>query len=307
MTRPALVLLAAACWLGLATAATAQPADLAALRARALDLVNAARQENGLAGLAASATLDEAAQGHAEDMRANDYYAHVSPEGVTPADRIHAAGGSRWTLTAENIARCTGCFMPPDRTTVSDFQDGWMQSPEHRANILNPGLTDFGFGVAGDERSIYAVQTFSGPGSGGGGPEAATVTPEAAAREALEAINDQRQEAGMPPLEPSPELDRAAEAALERLADSDDVGSALPRDIFGLLPEGSSGWRSLALRTARCGGCGTEPAAGDAQDFVEQWAQSGADALGGAEATHLGFALAADGSGRKTAVAFFGG
>src|SRR5688500_2604033 len=85
------------------------PDNLQALRHRALELVNQARAGHGLSRLELGGNLDEAAQSHARDMLRRGYYSHTSPEGENVQDRYVAAGGSRWELAAENIARCEGC------------------------------------------------------------------------------------------------------------------------------------------------------------------------------------------------------
>ena len=150
--------------------------DLPVLRAEALQEVNADRQAAGKAPLEADRALDAAAQAHAEDMLARDYYDHVSPDGDTVRDRADRQGIGPASLVAENIAECRGCPTPPDRGRVAGFQSGWMQSPGHRENILSPGLARFGFGIAAEAGRTVAVQTFSGPGTPrgrtGGSPRA---------------------------------------------------------------------------------------------------------------------------------------
>ena len=216
-------------------------------------------------------------------MLARDYYAHASPDGTTPADRVRAAGVSRWALTAENIARCEGCKAPPDRGLVEEFQQGWMASPEHRRNILARGLDGFGFGIAADEGEIYAVQTFSGPGTPPNlGPDETPqrITPGGARGAALDAVNAARNEAGLEPLAPSDDLDRVAQRLLEARLSARSEDRALPDDLFGLLPENSRDWRSLSVSVAECGGCGALPTEADVSRFVSQWTQDD-DAVGG--------------------------
>lgn len=294
-------------WAIAAPAIAQETGDLERLRQEALDLTNAARAEVGLAELDPADVLDEAAQDHAVDMLERDFYDHVTPEGETPFDRFTAAGGSRWAVSGENIATCAGCTTPPDADRVRAFHQGWMQSPGHRENILSEGFDSFGFGIAGEEEEIYAVQTFSGPGanpSDGGDPE--TVTPEAARDAALEEVNRARSEAGLAALEASEALDIVAERLLETVAEDADT---MPDDVFGLLPEGSSGWTSLALRSASRGGSGAGMTRGDVATFIADWSSSAEtdSLLGGTAASRLGFAAQASGNGRKTAVAVFGG
>ena len=281
--------------------------DISALRQEALDLTNAARAEAGLSELGPSELLNEVAQAHATDMLERDYYAHVTPEGETPFARLLAAGGSRWGLSGENIAKCEGCPAPPEAARVRAFHEGWMQSPGHRENILSEGFDSFGFGIAGQGNEIYAVQTFFGPGADAAGEGAAERLTLKAARDlALDEINAARAAAGHDRLERSEALDSVAERVLARLADDPE---ALPENVFGLLPEGASGWTSLALQSASLGGTGATLTREDVAAIISDWvAGSGSErSFGSAAASHLGFAAEAAGGGRSSAVAVFGG
>ncbi len=71
-------------------------------------------------------------------MAARDYFSHTSPEGGSAGDRITAAG-YRWSTWGENIAR--------GQQTPESVMDAWMNSPGHRANILNCDFKDLGVGV----------------------------------------------------------------------------------------------------------------------------------------------------------------
>lgn len=280
--------------------------NLSELRKEALDLTNAARAEAGLSDLGASDLLDEVALGHASDMLERDYYAHVTPEGETPFERFLEAGGSRWGLSGENIGTCDGCQTPPHAARVRAFHEGWMQSPGHRENILSGGFDSFGFGIVGEGDEIYAVQTFSGPGADAGAGDVEPLTPETARELALDEINAARAEAGQDRLESSEALDTVAERVVASL--SDDPG-ALPKDVFGLLPEGASGWTSLALQTASLGGTGATLTRDDVAAIISDWAAASEAerSLGRAASSHFGFAAQAAGDGRTSAVAVFGG
>jgi uncharacterized protein YkwD len=272
--------------------------------ALALELVNEARAAHDLAPLSRDGRLTAAAEAHAEDMRARDYYAHVSPEGGTVRDRFLAEGGSQWRLVSENIAMCRGCPAPAGLERVRAFQQGWMASPEHRANILDPGLEAFGFGMASGEAVAYGVQTFAGPGRPEGlAPGAAEepIPPAALSERALEAVNAARQAEGLDRLEARPAL---AEAAA-RLTDKGAV-----RDAEGALSEavGASDWSSVGMVSGECGGCGTVPTARDVESFVAGWLAEPALAgiLLDPAAEALGAAVTASGNGRKGAVALVG-
>jgi hypothetical protein len=117
---------------------------------------NNQRTANGLGALALNGTLSQAAQAKAQDMMQNDYWSHVSPTGVTPWYWITNAGYSYQTA-GENLAY--------GFATASDTITGWMNSPGHRANILNTSYKEVGFGVvnapnyqgAGPETIVVAM------------------------------------------------------------------------------------------------------------------------------------------------------
>ncbi|MET4700141.1 uncharacterized protein YkwD [Constrictibacter sp. MBR-5] len=317
MRRTVMAALSAACLAAAALpAATTRPAqaqdaapDLASLRQEALSLVNEARRDNGLGPLTTTGPLNRAAQAHADDMLKRGYYSHESPDGRNVADRFQAEGGSQWKLTAENIAQCEGC-RDLSRERVRQFQQGWMNSPDHRANILRAGLTEFGFGIAGRDGKILAVQTFAGPGEPrgtSGEASAPAISAEAAAAAALAAINQARREAGAPPLEASDALDTVAQRLLE--GDTKHGIIRQPANLLDLLPAGErQQWRRLDVLAAACGGCGTRRTKADVTGFAEQWLNDSGyrQRLLEPGTTHLGFFLVADGDGRKRAAAVAG-
>lgn len=114
--------------------------------AAAFCLVNAERAQHGLAPLRPNAQLASAAQGHSADMVAHQYFDHTTPSGVSFETRIfdsgYASPDGGYAL-AENIA-----WGPQGADTPATIVGLWMQSPEHRANILNPEYRDAGMGVA---------------------------------------------------------------------------------------------------------------------------------------------------------------
>ena len=111
-----------------------------------LVLVNAERASEGLEPLSYDACLAAAALGHSEDMGENDYFSHTGLNDSSPGDRITAAGYV-WTTYGENIA---AGYLTPEAVMA-----GWMVSPGHRANILNPDFCDIGVGYAYITPSSY--------------------------------------------------------------------------------------------------------------------------------------------------------
>jgi uncharacterized protein YkwD len=137
---------------------TAALADLERARSDMLARANAERAAAGRPPLTLDSRLNEAAQQHAEDMLLHSYYNHTSPQGSRPADRVRKTGYTA-QIVGENIAR--GPF------TVNEVMDNWLQSQDHRRNLLNPVYRDFGVGIAVGRNSVgYTVlwvQDFASP------------------------------------------------------------------------------------------------------------------------------------------------
>lgn len=85
--------------------------------------------------------LQAAAQFHADDMVRSGQFRHTGSNGSSVSDRV-ASAGYRACAVAENIAQ----GQPDIRSVIS----AWMASPEHRANLLNAELSQFGFARNGD-------------------------------------------------------------------------------------------------------------------------------------------------------------
>lgn len=113
-------------------------ADLAAAyESQVVDLTNAQRAAAGCGALHLDAHIQAAAIAHSVDMRARRYFAHNSPDGETPWQRMADAGYT--TPSGENIAM--------GQATPQDVVTAWMNSPGHRANILNCSSQAVGVGV----------------------------------------------------------------------------------------------------------------------------------------------------------------
>lgn len=118
-------------------------------------LTNAKREVHGLGHLVENEQLDSAAAAKASDMLANDYWAHYSPNGKSPWVFITDAG-YKYVYAGENLAR--------DFTDASSVVDAWMNSPTHRANLLDRNFKEIGVSVAdgklGGKEGILVVQMF---------------------------------------------------------------------------------------------------------------------------------------------------
>ena len=121
------------------------------LEKRMLDLVNKERVAAGLNPLAPDPELTEVARQHSADMFARGYFAHDTPEGLSPFDRMRTAN-VRFITAGENLA------LAP---TIPVAHTGLMNSPGHRANILRKEFGRVGIGVMdGGIRGLMVSQEF---------------------------------------------------------------------------------------------------------------------------------------------------
>lgn len=123
-----------------------------------VDLTNQNREDNKLPPLAVSPILEEVARAKANDMAEKGYFAHTSPEGITPWHWFREAGYT-FSFAGENLA--------VDFSDSFDVTRAWMISPKHRANILNLSFTEIGIamakGVYRGKETIFVVQVFGRP------------------------------------------------------------------------------------------------------------------------------------------------
>lgn len=123
-----------------------------------VDLTNQNRVENDLQGLTPNATLTAAAQLKANHMAQNEYFAHTSPDGITPWYWFQKAG-YEFIYGGENLA--------VNFTDSSAAQNAWMNSPTHKANILGENFTEIGIATAQGfykgQPTVYTVQLFGKP------------------------------------------------------------------------------------------------------------------------------------------------
>jgi uncharacterized protein YkwD len=121
------------------------------LETQMLDLVNQERSAAGLEPLSPDPELTQVARQHSADMLARGYFAHNTPEGRTPFDRI-AAANIPFRTAGENLA------LAP---TLSLAHTGLMNSPGHRANILRPEFGRLGIGILdGGHCGLMVTQNF---------------------------------------------------------------------------------------------------------------------------------------------------
>jgi uncharacterized protein YkwD len=122
-----------------------------------LQLINDYRQTNGVGPLENSAALNSASHLHSQDMGERGFFAHVSPDGATPWDRMDAEGYDYNTLRAENIAA--------GQSSAERVFEAWRNSEGHNRNMLDPDLDTIGIGrveVPGSEYGVYWTTKFGG-------------------------------------------------------------------------------------------------------------------------------------------------
>lgn len=130
----------------------------AVVTATLVDLANNDRKQDSLGTLTINQKLVEAAQAKANDMAQKGYFAHTSPDGRTSWSWFNDAGYA-FSFAGENLA--------VNFADSEDVEQAWMDSPTHRANILNGKFTEIGIATAEGEykgkKTIFVVQMFGRP------------------------------------------------------------------------------------------------------------------------------------------------
>lgn len=123
-----------------------------------VELTNRSRLLYGLPALSENQVLARAAQAKADDMLAKGYFSHNTPDGKTPWDFVKAAG-YRYLSAGENLA--------VNFTEAEKVDAAWMNSPGHRANIVNKTFEEIGIGIASGtyqgRLTTFVVQMFGTP------------------------------------------------------------------------------------------------------------------------------------------------
>ena len=117
-----------------------------------LRLVNIERQKAGLSPFKLSAELSHVARDKSKDMAHNNYFAHQSPTHGSPFDMMRAYG-INYRTAGENIAK--------GYNSAASVVNGWMNSPGHRANILNASFGTLGVGYYNHKGTAYWTQMFT--------------------------------------------------------------------------------------------------------------------------------------------------
>lgn len=248
--------------------AEADPPDASDAETAVLRALAATRRAQGLPALVPSPALAAVARAHSAAMAAAGTVAHVLPGSGDAGARLRAAGVP-YRRVLENVAVAPSALAAHRATE---------ESPAHLANLLRPGPTQVGVGIArrplpSGDPAVYLTEIFvEPPDDGADGP----LTADARVREALWAERARR---GLPPLVADAALDALAREAAAAMRDRDepqapdlaDRALALPRglaaaDVFvGSAP--SDAIRSANLRDRRFRRVGVGVAAGDSRRF----------------------------------------
>jgi uncharacterized protein YkwD len=136
-----------------------RPQDATEAERELLALLNRDRAAAGLRALQSDARLQGIARGHSREMARTGEVVHVSDKSGSAVDRVRAAHVSPVPRTlAENVGRAF---------SAAEVEQGFMGSPGHRANVLNPNMTHVGIGVAvgqaeGGAVPLFFTQLFAG-------------------------------------------------------------------------------------------------------------------------------------------------
>ena len=143
------------------------PGDLQLLKdleQRLIDLTAERRQAAGAPPLQPDYGLRTAARAHALDMLERRYFDHVGPDGRDVSDRVAILDRRFIGTTGENLAQEKGIEVADLKEQVGPLAlrivDGWMQSPEHRQNLLDKRYTHFGLAAAGQGKRLVIVHDF---------------------------------------------------------------------------------------------------------------------------------------------------
>jgi uncharacterized protein YkwD len=135
------------------------------LERRIFQLTNEARRKHGLPSLDSDKDLAVKAREKSDDMLNNNYFSHTSPEGKTLKDRVQEEKPASFrtiSRAGENIYMGSRFDYAVDvKTQARMIVDGWMTSPGHRRNILDPNYSRMGVGVAAKDKMCYATQIFA--------------------------------------------------------------------------------------------------------------------------------------------------
>ncbi|MCB9597207.1 MAG: CAP domain-containing protein [Sandaracinaceae bacterium] len=208
--------------------------DVESVRRDLLDRINATRREAGLAEVQADPAVQAVADAHCHDMVDNDFIGHTSPTTGSALDRVRAAHLPSG-LVLENIGR---------GYSADEIHRGLLESPGHRANLVNADVTHVGIGVVaqaeGTRSAFIVTQVFV--------RMHGEVDVEQAPAQLLALINASRSARGAPPAELEDNLAAAARDAAREFFEDPSLSQQDAVD------DASASLRRFAIAYRRIGG-----------------------------------------------------
>lgn len=146
---------------GLLAGITAENVSITEFERRIFDFTNVERVKRGLKPLIYEDGMADLARRHSRNMATFEFFAHEDREGMTVGARKDKYYPQILiTSIGENLAFYD---VSTKRFNASEIVVGWMNSPGHRANILDPQYTHLGVGVVLVDTRLYATQNFATP------------------------------------------------------------------------------------------------------------------------------------------------
>lgn len=195
------------------------------------DLINKDRQQMGLNLLRWNSEVANVAREHSRDMALNRFFGHVSPTRGTLEDRMALNPNISASIMLENVAM---------NKTVEDAEEGLMDSPGHRQNILNKDVTEVGVGIVivlrkSGVKFFYVTQDFIKP--------VEKLDPAEASKKLYDYLNRKRRQASLLPLKLNTELSSFAlehsryMLEKDKISENQTFSGDIPQVIESIVPE----------------------------------------------------------------------
>lgn len=121
------------------------------------------REANGCGPLRASSKLYDAANAHSNDMYNRQFFAHVTPEGLGPRERVSPNNRMPYKKLGENLWRTWNVHSWDAAKTAQNVVQGWLDSPGHRRVLLDPDFETGGVAAHGDEDELFVTMLYAKP------------------------------------------------------------------------------------------------------------------------------------------------
>lgn len=135
--------------------------NLATVEQNIVEQINEFRQSQGRSSVEVDRALQATAEDFARYMAETGRYGHGA-DGRTPAQRV-TAHGYEYCLILENIGYSFDSTGFTQRELVEGFVQGWINSPDHRRNLVDPDVVETGVALARNGNTFYAVQLLGRP------------------------------------------------------------------------------------------------------------------------------------------------